>query len=297
MGLLRFLQRGEAASAPGASAKAGSKSGARTVAESADVVQQLRLRARHRLIGAAVLVGVGVIGFPVLFETQPRPIPVDLPIDIPSKDALPPLQVPAQLQAPGLPVLPAAEEAAPEKTPSPSLEGRASVDTAHEKAAEQVSERATPVATNPAESRVMPVPVPVPEAKQALKVAEKQAEKKAVEPRADKTSLPPPQHQQHQQQEAARVQSLLEGKPAQTKAAESGVRSIVQVGAFADAKAAQETRMKVEKLGFKTYMQVVETSAGQRVRVRVGPFASKEEADKTAARLRAAGLTPAVLTI
>jgi DedD protein len=39
--------------------------------ESHDV---LRKRARHRLIGTATLVLVGVIGFPLLFDTQPRPI-------------------------------------------------------------------------------------------------------------------------------------------------------------------------------------------------------------------------------
>jgi DedD protein len=36
----------------------------------------MRRRARHRLIGAAVLVLIGVVGFPLLFDTQPRPIPV-----------------------------------------------------------------------------------------------------------------------------------------------------------------------------------------------------------------------------
>ncbi|HSV46471.1 MAG TPA: SPOR domain-containing protein, partial [Ramlibacter sp.] len=37
-------------------------------------VEAMRRRARHRLIGAAVLVLLGVIGFPLLFDTQPRPI-------------------------------------------------------------------------------------------------------------------------------------------------------------------------------------------------------------------------------
>ncbi len=36
-------------------------------------VDDMRRRARHRLIGAAVLVALGVIGFPILFDTQPRP--------------------------------------------------------------------------------------------------------------------------------------------------------------------------------------------------------------------------------
>jgi DedD protein len=32
-----------------------------------------------------------VIGFPLLFETQPRPIPVDIPIIVPRRDGAPPL--------------------------------------------------------------------------------------------------------------------------------------------------------------------------------------------------------------
>ena len=47
-------------------------------------IEAVRRRARHRLIGAAVLVLLGVLGFPLLFDTQPRPISVDIPIEIPS---------------------------------------------------------------------------------------------------------------------------------------------------------------------------------------------------------------------
>ncbi|WP_310387045.1 SPOR domain-containing protein [Roseateles sp.] len=263
MGLLSFFKRGEAGPAP----KTPSKAGAKPVADAADAVQHLRLRARHRLIGAALLVGVGVIGFPLLFETQPRPIPVDLPIDIPSKEAAPPLRVPAQLQAPALPPLAMVE---PEAEPQP------------QPASPPVSKQVDALPQEP-----LPTLVAKPEPKASVKTPEKSAdrplEKKPVEPQLDRTGS---------EQEAARAQSLLDGKPV-----EAGGRSIVQVGAFADAKAAHEVRMKVEKLGLKTYTQVLETPTGKRVRVRVGPFASKDEADKAAARLRAVGLSPAVLTL
>ena len=52
-------------------------------------IEAVRRRARHRLIGAAVLVLVGVLGFPLLFDTQPRPIAVDIPIEIPSRNPAP----------------------------------------------------------------------------------------------------------------------------------------------------------------------------------------------------------------
>lgn len=58
-------------------------------------VETLRKRARHRLIGATVLVVLGVVGFPLLFDTQPRPVPVDIAIEIPGKNSVKPLAAPA----------------------------------------------------------------------------------------------------------------------------------------------------------------------------------------------------------
>jgi DedD protein len=58
-------------------------------------VEAIRTRARHRLIGAGVLVLVAIIGFPVLFDTQPRPIAVDIPIQIPDRNKAKPLAAPA----------------------------------------------------------------------------------------------------------------------------------------------------------------------------------------------------------
>lgn len=276
MGLLSFLKRGDAAPA------------AKPVADAADAVQQLRLRARRRLIGAAVLVVIGVIGFPLVFETQPRPIPVDLPIEIPRKEAAPPLQIPAPQSLPA--TLPPASEApaaqsavAHAPTPAPVV------------ARAEPAEVIEPPVARPAE-RVAEKPVEKPVEKPAERKVEKPADKptdKPVERAAEKKPSAA---------EAARVQALLEGKGADRKAAEAAGatgngRFIVQVGAYADAKAAHEARMKVEKLGLKTYTQAVETADGKRIRVRVGPFASRDEADKVAAKVRGGGLSTAVLTL
>ena len=95
-------------------------------------------------------------------------------------------------------------------------------------------------------------------------------------------------------EDGARAKALLEGK---TPAAAAASRFVVQVGAFADASAAREARAKVERLGLKTYTQVVETDAGPRIRVRIGPFASRAEADKARASARSAGLAAAVLAL
>lgn len=299
MGLLSFFKRDAAAPA------------AKRVADTADAVQQLRLQARHRLIGAAVLVGLGVIGFPLLFETQPRPIPVDLPIDIPNKDGVPPLQIPAQRTTPDLPALPpvdavearaegsarAASGAVQLNQPAAAKLSERTPERSPEKAPEKSPERAPGRAPEMAPERVPD--------RSAQRVAEKtvdKAESKRPAPAAAASRSTSPTSNP----ESARVQALLEGKPAASKPGSasrpadgnsSASRLIIQVGAYADSKAAQEARMKVERLGLKTYTQVVETPAGRRTRVRLGPFASREEADRAAARVRAAGLSTAVLSL
>jgi len=60
-------------------------------AQSLDV---LRRQARHRLIGATVLVLLAVIGFPLVFDTKPREVSPDIRIDMPDKDRVPPNQPP-----------------------------------------------------------------------------------------------------------------------------------------------------------------------------------------------------------
>ncbi len=91
-----------------------------------------------------------------------------------------------------------------------------------------------------------------------------------------------------------RAKALLEGR---TTASAEAQRFVVQVGAFADAEAARETRKNVEKLGFKTYTQVAQTPSGSRIRVRVGPFASRGEAESALAKAKAAGLSAVLLTL
>ena len=57
-------------------------------------VDEMRRRAQHRLIGAVVLVALGVVGFPLVFDTNPRPLDVDMPIVIPNPNAVPALALP-----------------------------------------------------------------------------------------------------------------------------------------------------------------------------------------------------------
>lgn len=252
-----------------------STAGLAAPAESLEVV---RKRAKHRLIGSAVLVLLGVIGFPLLFDTQPRPVAVNIPIEIPSKQgAKNPSPAPASqspLVAAAVPeTAPAAGSAPAEASPTPAS---AQAPVAATKEATREAPKETPKAAELPAS----VPAPVPAAATTVPVTAP-----TTAPKAD---------------EGARAKSLLEGKASSEERAANTTASerlVVQVGAFADAGKAREARLKLEKAGLKTYTQVAETKDGKRIRVRVGPFDKKADADKAAKQIKALDLPAAILTL
>jgi DedD protein len=236
-------------------------------------IEGMRRRAKHRLIGAAILVLLGVIGFPILFDSQPRPIPVDVAIDIPDKGKAKPIGIGAggpviKLEKPAEAADPAPTSNAPAHVPAAaSLDAKEEVVTA--KSEPQAS---VPKPEKPAPVKPEPHPEPKPEPKPVAKAETKPDES------------------------GARAKALLEGKDV-AAAASTESRFIVQVGAFADAAKAREARQKLERAGLKTYAQVVDTKDGQRTRVRVGPFTNKAEADKAASKIKGLELSASILTL
>src|SRR5438132_8375485 len=98
--------------------KAGSESAAKRAPP--ESIEAMRQRAKHRLIGAGVLVLLGVVGFPLLFDTQPRPVAVDIPIEIPDRNKakpLPPLPQQPRVATAPVPAAEPAASAAPEPAP------------------------------------------------------------------------------------------------------------------------------------------------------------------------------------
>ena len=112
---------------------------------SGEQAQEARVRARRRLIGAMVLLGLGVIAFPLLFETQPRPIPVDIPIVIPPRDGAAPLALPAPKPA----VPPAAPTVAAASSPVPEAAAVETAKPAALPAPKPVAEAPKPVVETP----------------------------------------------------------------------------------------------------------------------------------------------------
>lgn len=234
-------------------------------------VEVMRKRARHRLVGATVLVLLGVIGFPLLFDKQPRPVAVDLPIDIPDKNKAKPLAIPAPVPAASEPLAPTSAPSAPTAPTS------------------------APAVPAPVAAPVAPVTTPTPAPAAAPVVAAKPEPKAAVTPAS--AALPAAKAVPNAA-DAAKAQALLDGKPPADKKPEAAEgRFVVQVGAFTDVTRAREARLKLEHAGLKTYTQVVQTGEVRKIRVRVGPFPTKAEADKAAAKIKKLDLPAAILTL
>jgi DedD protein len=227
-------------------------------------VQAARTRARRRLIGAVVLLAAGIVGFPLLFETQPRPVAVDIAIDMPRKDSgsVATVPLPKPDAAPRVPA------AAPTEATKEVLE---------------------PI---PAAAKPMPPAPPAPAAAKPVPTAPASAAAAATTP-----ATTPPAAKPATADDGQRAKALLDDRAASVAAAARDGRFVVQVGAFTDPVALRDVRQRVEKLGLKTYTQVVDTDAGKRTRVRVGPFATRDEADAAGTRLKAAGLPAAILTL
>ncbi|MFN3732304.1 SPOR domain-containing protein [Comamonas testosteroni] len=305
---------------PGKKDEAESVAGAKRPSRLAqgESVEAMRRRARHRLIGAAVLVLIGVVGFPLLFDTQPRPIPVNIPIEIPDQansapEVVPGTQVASQTAAPSGRVAANASLDDGEEVLAPSARTAAPVTAAIAPAAPVVGAAVTAAAVGTAAavaSQAKPEPKPdvkpqpKPEVKPERKPEPKPEKPKAevkpeVKPEAKKPEAKPePKHKPEAPKvdEAARARALLEGRstsePAAPKeAAASNERFIVQIGAFAEVGKANEIK---GKLGAGAFTQTVDTKDGKRTRVRMGPFKSREEAEKAAARAKALGLPASV---
>lgn len=282
----------------------GSGADAAPAPTASESVQALRQRARHRLIGATVLVLIGVIGFPLVFDNQPRPIAVDIPIEIPDKNKVKPLSAGAMDANPA---------------PSSSVVVEDAVATAPK---EEVL-NAKPDPGPQAASTVTKPPAPEPAKAPAKESAKEPTKESAKEPpKAHAETLKPaapaarelprePKPSATAQAEAAKAQALLEGREPEPTApavaatdASSAVaaspakgRFVVQVGSYTDAAKAREARMKLERAGLKTYIQEVTLKDGKRLRVRVGPFDNKAQAEKAAAKAKSLELSGAILEL
>ena len=217
-----------------------------------DPAAGLRARARHRLIGASALLLAVAIIVPMVLDPNPRPVNENIPIDIPSE------RTPFTPRL-SLPPVPAADAG----TPPPDQAPVVAPAKAEPKTDARVEAKAEAKSAAPA------TPKPPSEPKAAAKTETKTDE--ATPPKA----------------EVARKAS----EPPETVApASKAGKFAVQAAAPASEKAARELVERLKKGGFTTYTEVVETKDGVRHRVRIGPYATREDAEKARARLKAQGI-------
>jgi DedD protein len=272
---------------------------AERIADNADLaVDELRRKARRRLVGAVVLALAAAVILPLLLEKDPKPLGDDVSVQIPPVDEGRFInrltgrsgdgKSAAKSDAKGLPKsAPPKIDAAPPARELPSV----AVSTA----APATEDSASPAASvAPAPSDVATPRKSIAEAEQRMlspgtKPAAKVDTKGAMESKsgAKAPAVVPPV-------------TAAAAPPAPPTVAEppvpvatvgtKGEGFAVQIAAFTDDKGAKALAGKLEKAGYASaYTEPVETSRGTLWRVRVGGFATRPDAEAARTKLKTDG--------
>jgi len=221
-------------------------------------VDELKRRARRRLVGAIVLALAAALLLPLLLESEPKPLGDDVSIQIPPLDNgkfVNPLSRGKAAPPPAKSDDTSAKGAAPATAPTP-----APVETPP---ADEPKSAAPPkVETRPVAEAKTAAPAPA----AASAVAEARPEPAPAAPGADAKVQPP-------------------AKEGTTE----GNAFVVQVAAFTDRYGALALVRKLKAAGFPCYTEPVTTARGTMHRVRVGPYALRSDADAARAKLKASG--------
>ena len=276
-----------------------------------DPVLPEKKRARRRLVGAVALALAVAVGLPMVLDSEPKPLASDIAIQIPSRDKVSPLPLPA---APG---------EAPAAVPADSLDQREQfVEPASARPREPALAPAPPGAALPVPvSAPTPTPAPIaapapvrqveskvvepkalePKVLEPKVLASKAKEPKAIEPKVaeSKPAVKPAARADEKvalkvlpaAPEASRALAILEGKADKARAPDvSKPHFVVQVAALATQEKVAELQDKLRQMGLNSQTHKVSTGAGERIiQVQLGPF-SRDEADRMRSRIEQAGL-------
>ncbi|AMP00390.1 sporulation related domain protein [Collimonas arenae] len=262
--------------------------------EAVDPVLPEKKRARRRLVGAIALVLAVVIVLPMILDSEPKPLPEDIAIQIPSRDkpeASASASSAASVSSSGLDkqeeiVDPASSTppAAAAVTP-PAVAAPAPITTPPASATVKPATPDSLAAVTPPMPMPTPKPVaPKPEVKPKPEAKPKVEAKAKSDPMADKND------------DSARALAILDGHSDATPAPEKKPgKFVLQVAALESQDRVNELQGKLKGAGIRSYTQKVPTASGERIRIRVGPFSSKEEAEKTRAKLAKLGLNGSLI--
>jgi DedD protein len=279
-------------------------------AENADLaVEELKRKARRRLVGAIVLALAAAIILPLLLEREPKPLGDDVSVKIPPVDEG---KFVNRLTGRASETKSTAKAAPKNETKGePAAESKS--DTAAPGSSAAVAPpppNAASAAQAPATTVVAPVPAPsdVAPPKKSVSQAEQRVLSPATKPapKADAAAPPPPK---------ADATPVTPAPPSTTSAAAAPSPALatvspptpaktepdavnptkvegfaVQIAAFTDDKGANALAGKLKKAGFaSTYIEPVQTSRGTLWRVRVGGYSARAEADAARTKLKADG--------
>jgi DedD protein len=273
-------------------------------------LEALRKRVKHRLIGSGVLVLIAVIGFPLVFDTQPRPVGLDIPIDIPDKAKtavnVPPSPLKSDKRAAGV------DKSREQESNSSSAQVVGKSNELNKTSSESKSSEVSAVAASSVSGGANGSVSSKPNSPGATPLAPPTAPSVPSAPASSPQKSPPssnasnsvtalPAHSTLDSKEEIVSSTKTQATSAKSPNSESASnqkdeRFVIQVGAYSDEQKVKEIREKLEKAGLHTYTQVVEKD-GKKIRIRIGPFTSKEDANRQLQKVKNLNLQPNLLTL
>jgi DedD protein len=264
-----------------------------------DPVLPEKKRARRRLVGAIALVLAAIIGLPMIFDSEPKPVADDIAIQIPSKDKPVNKSIDRNQTAGAVPTAagldPKEEIVAPNSATSPVSASPAVVaggvaTAAAAAVAKKDIDKNAETATSTNIDKTNKKSGSDSENKSNAASEQKQAQKINAKPEAKSAPLT-----EQKSSEASKTKGISKDSKSGTVTAKitadrNSGKYALQVAALVTQEKINELQGKLKKAGFTTYTQKVPTESGFSTRVRVGPYATKEEADKARAKLSKMGL-------
>jgi len=251
-------------------------------------LDELRRKARRRLIGAIVLALAAAVLVPMLLESDPKPLGEDVSVRIPPVDDVKfesklaekgkaPADKPGDAKPAAEPSR--AETAAPMIVPiAPPAANKDAGAPPPPRSVAQAEQRVISPSTRPAAAEPAAAPATKPPSADSGKSAEPP---KAPSAESGKSAEPPKAPSAESGKSAEPPKSA---EPARTAGAYS-----VQLAAFTDDKGANSLAARLKKDGHPAYIEPYETSRGRVWRVRVGPYPSREAAEAARGKLKAEG--------
>jgi DedD protein len=276
------------------------------MADATDInVDELRRRARRRLIGAVVLALTAAVIVPMLLESEPKPLGEDVSVKIPAEDGGKFVNRLSDKSAKAPAVAPAAKSEPAKETAKESAKESAS-EQVREPAREAAKADAAPPAAAapesvPAVSNVPPPKKSIAQAEQKMLGTPAKSAATAAPPAAAPVVAPVPTPTPAPvaaPATSAPTTGAATSTPATGTAtsatkdagkAAGGESFSVQLAAFADDKGANALANKLKRATYPAYTEPLTTSKGTLWRVRVGPYPSRDAAVEVRDKLKSEG--------